>query len=579
MPGGSAAFFDGNVLVTGDITLPNADCAEDFDIAGSERIEAGTVMVLGDAEGALVACSRAYDRRVAGVISGAGDFRPGLVLDKHRTPGGNRQPVALMGKVFCKVDAAFGAIEVGDLLTSSPTPGHAMKDERSVAGLWRGDRQGTAPPPRGAGLDPDPHRAAIAMTTLVQAVTRSREDGQFVADGPVRVGQLQAQFPHAMRASMRDLIDAMRARASVAHPFAVIFCRFKGDDPHPDEARWEAFYREAFMPGTGGFVDFWRDASLGKVDVSGTQFFGWIDGGHRARRCGLRRQAAPWRGAGHTHRPHQQGHPAVQAAGGDPITGFFNQISLYMFGKTQDGVPIDGSADENGKINMTAPFFGDITAHEMGHSLHMQHDADVTGDTKYHDPCCVMSQGGPFSQKPWNVNFGCPVCLPHLMIQKWMYTRRMLRLCRRSLGVPREHGEHSGGVACELDPSDVAGSRPVIDGRAQVILPVLGVLDHDVGQLGQRLVQGVPYRMGLQLRQPEPDITPAEVDFRVEAVGGGEQVFDLCRAGDDRLRAASAPDELPLAVAHPFEQRWELCASLGHRPCLHVGTSRFVGPA
>jgi hypothetical protein len=25
------------------------------------------------------------------------------------------------------VDAAFGAIEVGDLLTTSPTPGHAMK--------------------------------------------------------------------------------------------------------------------------------------------------------------------------------------------------------------------------------------------------------------------------------------------------------------------------------------------------------------------------------------------------------------------------------------------------------------------
>ena len=36
-------------------------------------------------------------------------------------------PVALFGKVFCKVDAAFGAIVPGDLLTTSPTPGHAMK--------------------------------------------------------------------------------------------------------------------------------------------------------------------------------------------------------------------------------------------------------------------------------------------------------------------------------------------------------------------------------------------------------------------------------------------------------------------
>lgn len=53
-------------------------------------------------------------------------YKPGIVLDKQQTSG-NRQPIALLGKVFCKVDAQFGAIEVGDLLTSSPTPGHAMK--------------------------------------------------------------------------------------------------------------------------------------------------------------------------------------------------------------------------------------------------------------------------------------------------------------------------------------------------------------------------------------------------------------------------------------------------------------------
>ena len=35
--------------------------------------------------------------------------------------------MALVGKVYCKVDASFAAIEVGDLLTTSPTAGHAMK--------------------------------------------------------------------------------------------------------------------------------------------------------------------------------------------------------------------------------------------------------------------------------------------------------------------------------------------------------------------------------------------------------------------------------------------------------------------
>ena len=82
-------------------------------------------MVLDD-RGALVPCLGAYDKRVAGVVSGAGDFKPGIVLDK-READGLRQPIALLGKVFCKTDAAFGAIEVGDLLTTSPTPGHAMK--------------------------------------------------------------------------------------------------------------------------------------------------------------------------------------------------------------------------------------------------------------------------------------------------------------------------------------------------------------------------------------------------------------------------------------------------------------------
>ena len=115
----------GNIMATGDISLTNADCAEDFDIGDGEPVEPGTVMVLGDA-GVLCPSQRAYDKRVAGVISGAGDYRPGIVLDKQESDS-VRQPIALLGKVYCKVDAGHGAIEIGDLLTTSGTPGHAMK--------------------------------------------------------------------------------------------------------------------------------------------------------------------------------------------------------------------------------------------------------------------------------------------------------------------------------------------------------------------------------------------------------------------------------------------------------------------
>jgi hypothetical protein len=123
--GAFAGYFEGNVAVTGDIFLTGADCAEEFDIAEAASIEPGTVVVLGQG-GTLQQCQQAYDKKVAGVISGAGDYRPGMIFDRHQSQN-NRMPVALVGKVYCKVDARYAPIEVGDMLTTSPTPGHAMK--------------------------------------------------------------------------------------------------------------------------------------------------------------------------------------------------------------------------------------------------------------------------------------------------------------------------------------------------------------------------------------------------------------------------------------------------------------------
>jgi hypothetical protein len=158
-----AGFFEGNVKVVGelyvqgnvriaqggDVILEGADCAEHFDIVDSPDITPGSVLVIGK-DGALEESSVAYDRKVAGVVSGAGRFKPGIVLDK-REHDGNRRPIALAGKVFCKVDANFGPIEVGDLLTTSPTSGHAMKaaDPRHAFGALLGKALGALPDGRG----------------------------------------------------------------------------------------------------------------------------------------------------------------------------------------------------------------------------------------------------------------------------------------------------------------------------------------------------------------------------------------------------------------------------------------------
>src|SRR5215469_2844119 len=127
----TAGYFDGDVTVNGNVTVngklvvPFPDCAEHFDMHGGAAIEAGSVVVIDD-DGLLRQCENAYFTKVAGVISGAGSYRPGIILDKQASEE-VRQPIALVGKVYCKVDAQYSPIAVGDMLTTSPTPGHAMK--------------------------------------------------------------------------------------------------------------------------------------------------------------------------------------------------------------------------------------------------------------------------------------------------------------------------------------------------------------------------------------------------------------------------------------------------------------------
>jgi hypothetical protein len=118
--GDDAIVLDGT---QGDIIFSNADLAEDFESVEADA-EPGTVMVI-DNDGRLRPCDQPYDRRVAGVVSGAGGVRPAIVLG-HEPGHESRHPVALTGKAMCRADARAIPIEVGDLLTTSSTIGHAM---------------------------------------------------------------------------------------------------------------------------------------------------------------------------------------------------------------------------------------------------------------------------------------------------------------------------------------------------------------------------------------------------------------------------------------------------------------------
>lgn len=100
-----------------------SDYAENFDAA--EGAEPGTVLVIGE-NGLLAPCSDEYDTSATGVVSGAGGLNPGNILEGE-TEGPHNVTVALAGQVYVKADAAYGAISVGDLLTTSPNDGFAMR--------------------------------------------------------------------------------------------------------------------------------------------------------------------------------------------------------------------------------------------------------------------------------------------------------------------------------------------------------------------------------------------------------------------------------------------------------------------
>jgi len=106
-----------------------SDLSEQFEISGPEEcVQPGMVVCIDPSRpGKLMVSGRAYDKKVAGIISGAGDLRPGMIMAQEGSAADGGQAVALTGRVFCRADASGGSIEPGDMLTTSETPGHAMK--------------------------------------------------------------------------------------------------------------------------------------------------------------------------------------------------------------------------------------------------------------------------------------------------------------------------------------------------------------------------------------------------------------------------------------------------------------------
>ncbi len=122
--GGDVNIAPNGTAIVRVLQITGADLAERFPTV--DKAEPGMVMEIDpDNAGKLRVARGAYNRRVAGVVSGAGDIPVGAVLG-NLTPGDNGPAIALSGRVYVQCDATERGIEIGDLLTTADLPGYAM---------------------------------------------------------------------------------------------------------------------------------------------------------------------------------------------------------------------------------------------------------------------------------------------------------------------------------------------------------------------------------------------------------------------------------------------------------------------
>jgi hypothetical protein len=126
----------------------------------SESVEPGDVLVVDpERDGSHRTALRAGDPTIVGVVTGdagllLGSSPPGDSTGEKddgdsllETTGSmadatarrhSEVPVAVSGIVLCKADAGYGSIRPGDLLATSPTPGHAMRADDPQPGTILG---------------------------------------------------------------------------------------------------------------------------------------------------------------------------------------------------------------------------------------------------------------------------------------------------------------------------------------------------------------------------------------------------------------------------------------------------------
>ena len=145
---------DGGVIIYGERSLHVRgkrihDYAEILELAVRDGIAAGSVVAWDPRARGLVPASVSNCRLTIGVISGAGGFRPGMVIGS-RADGTRDFPVSMSGLVHVRVNGEGGTVRPGDRLVPSSVPGVGMRADDPAPGTvfgkalapWSGGGEG-----------------------------------------------------------------------------------------------------------------------------------------------------------------------------------------------------------------------------------------------------------------------------------------------------------------------------------------------------------------------------------------------------------------------------------------------------
>jgi hypothetical protein len=174
---------------------------------------------------------------------------------------------------------------------------------------------------------------------------------------------------------------------SLDTPWAIILCKFSDDDsdPYPRQ-RFEELFTSA---GAGKFnmPDFFRDVSHGKLDLSGSEVFGWHT---------LAKKRAEYVGSG----ANQQGRMDLitwarqaepQAANFFSVVVVANVSGTDLFGCPYGVVTTDARVPQGYVAEGTTDLSPSVLGQEMGHAYGLAHSMSEGSTAEYMDPWDVMS--------------------------------------------------------------------------------------------------------------------------------------------------------------------------------------------